>query len=251
MTYPISSVPKEWRQHRWVFLPRTSISSFCSLQSQSYRKGLARPGDAEPILTPLIQVSISSGHLVALPRVLFQSKLSKVIYVVYVLYFIHINHETKSIGNRHSILIIICNLAPQRLSMYRTANKWFKKKLRSLNLVLYLLVSIKVCKSGNSLRQAPTFQPTGNRASWKERTPHTALTAVHKIHELKRQTAAETGVRDLSLAWKIKTVSTKNAFILILSVLETTHASLMYTSWKHPRHVFLVEDLSPLCSGIK
>lgn len=105
------------------------FSSFCNLQSQSYRKGLAGPGDAGPILAPLIQVSISSGHLVALPGVLFQSKLSKVIYLVYMLYFIHINHETKSIGNRHSILIIICNLVPQRLSMYRTANKWFKKTL--------------------------------------------------------------------------------------------------------------------------
>lgn len=87
-----------------------------------------RAGDAILILTPLLQVSISFGHLVALPGVLFQSQLSKVIYLVYVLYFIHINHETKSIGNRHSILIIICNLVPQRLSMYRTANKWFKKK---------------------------------------------------------------------------------------------------------------------------
>lgn len=200
-----------------------------------------RAGDAILILTPLLQVNISFGHLVALHGVLFQSQLSKVIYLVYVLYFTHINHETKSIGNRHSILIIICNLVPQRLSMYRTANKWFKKKTGSLNLVLYLLVSIKVCRSGNSLsKTGSTFQPTGNIASWKERTPHTALTAVHKIHELKRQTAAETGVRDLSLAWKIKTASTKNAFILILSLLETTHASLMYTSWKHLRYVFLL-----------
>lgn len=125
--------------------------------SLSYRKGLAGPGDAGPILAPLIQVSISCGHLLALPRVLFQSKLSKVIYVVYMLYFIHINHETKSIGNRHSILIIICNLVPQRLSMYRTANKWFKKKPRSLNLVLYLLVSIKVCRSGNSLSKTGSY----------------------------------------------------------------------------------------------
>lgn len=77
--------------------------------------------------------------------------------MVYMLYFIHINHETKSIGNRHSILIIICNLVPQRLSMYRTANKWFKKNPRSLNLVLYLLVSIKVCRSGNSLSKTGSY----------------------------------------------------------------------------------------------
>lgn len=69
---------------------------------------------------------------------------------------------------------------------------------------------------------------------------------MHKIHELKRQTAAETGVRDLSLAWKIKTVSTKNAFILILSVLETTHASLLYTSWKHPRYAFFRVGFYPI-----
>ena len=161
-----------------------------------------RAGDAILILTPLLQVNISFGHLVALHGVLFQSQLSKVIYLVYVLYFTHINHETKSIGNRHSILIIICNLVPQRLSMYRTANKWFKKK----NWV------IKSCFISSCFHQS--------MQEWKF--------------------SAETGVRDLSLAWKIKTASTKNAFILILSLLETTHASLMYTSWKHLRYVFLL-----------
>lgn len=112
-----------------VFPKNKHSSPFVTFNLRVTERAWQGQGVAGPILAPLIQVSISSGHLVALPRVLFQSKPSKVIYVVYMLYFIHIKHETKSIGNRHSILIIICNLVPQRLSMYRTANKWFKKIL--------------------------------------------------------------------------------------------------------------------------